>query len=210
MESKIIELLSIKKNNNLGVKEIAGILGEDKEEVHNTLRLLGKEGIVYKNNNDKYILVSNTSLKKGTIKITSRKGAIVVLDNGTEYDVVYKDKGKLAHNDTVLVEPYNQRGMAKVVKIIDRKYYDYVAEVVKDGKNYVARCDGKLDIFLKEIYPLGTRLLISGEYNTVKEVIGHKDDPGAVEKEVLALNGFPISFSDKYLEEVSKIEMSLS
>lgn len=210
MESKIIELLSIKKNNNLGVKEIAGILGEDKEEVHNTLRLLGKEGIVYKNNNDKYILVSNTSLKKGTIKITSRKGAIVVLDNGTEYDVVYKDKGKLAHNDTVLVEPYNQRGMAKVVKIIDRKYYDYVAEVVKDGKNYVARCDGKLDIFLKEIYPLGTRLLISGEYNTVKEVIGHKDDPGAVEKEVLALNGFPISFIDKYLEEVSKIEMSLS
>lgn len=210
MESKIIELLSIKKNNNLGVKEIAGILGEDKEEVHNTLRLLGKEGIVYKNNNDKYILVSNTSLKKGTIKITSRKGAIVVLDNGTEYDVVYKDKGKLAHNDTVLVEPYNQRGMAKVVKIIDRKYYDYVAEVVKEGKNYVARCDGKLDIFLKEIYPLGTRLLISGEYNTIKEVIGHKDDPGAVEKEVLALNGFPISFSDKYLEEVSKIEMSLS
>lgn len=74
MESKIIELLSIKKNNNLGVKEIAGILGEDKEEVHNTLRLLGKEGIVYKNNNDKYILVSNTSLKKGTIKITSRIG----------------------------------------------------------------------------------------------------------------------------------------
>lgn len=210
MESKIIELLSIKKNNNLGVKEIAGILDEDKEEVHNTLRLLGKEGIVYKNNNDKYILVSNTSLKKGTIKITGRKGAIVVLDNGTEYDVVYKDKGKLAHNDTVLVEPYNQRGMAKVVKIIDRKYYDYVAEVVKNGKNYVARCDGKLDIFLKEIYPLGTRLLISGEYNTIKEVIGHKDDPGAIEKEVLALNGFPISFSDKYLEEVSKIEMSLS
>ena len=58
MESKIIELLSIKKNNNLGVKEIAGILGEDKEEVHNTLRLLGKEGIVYKNNNDKYILTN--------------------------------------------------------------------------------------------------------------------------------------------------------
>ena len=41
-------------------------------------------------------------------------------------------------------------------------------------------------------------------------MIGHKDDPGAVEKEVLALNGFPISFSDKYLEEVSKKEKSLS
>ena len=210
MESEIIELLSIKKNNNLKVDEIASILGKDKEEVQNTLRLLGKDGIVYKNNNDRYILVSNTSLKKGTIKITARKGAIVVLDNGTELDVVYKDKSKLSNNDTVLVEPYNQSGTAKVVKIINRRYYDYVSEVVKEGKNYIARCDGKIDIYLKDIYPIGTRLLIDGEYNTVKEVIGHKDDPGALEREVLALNGFPIEFSREYLDEVSKIEKSLS
>lgn len=210
MESEIIELLSIKKNNNLKVDEIASILGKDKEEVQNTLRLLGKDGIVYKNNNDRYILVSNTSLKKGTIKITARKGAIVVLDNGTELDVVYKDKSKLSNNDTVLVEPYNQSGTAKVVKIINRRYYDYVGEVVKEGKNYIARCDGKIDIYLKDIYPIGTRLLIDGEYNTVKEVIGHKDDPGVLEREVLALNGFPIEFSREYLDEVSKIEKSLS
>lgn len=210
MESEIIELLSIKKNNNLKVDEIASILGKDKEEVQNTLRLLGKDGIVYKNNNDRYILVSNTSLKKGTIKITARKGAIVVLDNGTELDVVYKDKSKLSNNDTVLVEPYNQSGTAKIVKIINRRYYDYVSEVVKEGKNYIARCDGKIDIYLKDIYPIGTRLLIDGEYNTVKEVIGHKDDPGALEREVLALNGFPIEFSREYLDEVSKIEKSLS
>ena len=210
MESEIIELLSIKKNNNLKVDEIASILGKDKEEVQNTLRLLGKDGIVYKNNNDRYILVSNTSLKKGTIKITARKGAIVVLDNGTELDVVYKDKSKLSNNDTVLVEPYNQSGTAKVVKIINRRYYDYVSEVVKEGKNYIAKCDGKIDIYLKDIYPIGTRLLIDGEYNTVKEVIGHKDDPGALEREVLALNDFPIEFSREYLDEVSKIEKSLS
>lgn len=210
MESEIIELLSIKKNNNLKVDEIASILGKDKEEIQNTLRLLGKDGIVYKNNNDRYILVSNTSLKKGTIKITARKGAIVVLDNGTELDVVYKDKSKLSNNDTVLVEPYNQSGTAKIVKIINRRYYDYVSEVVKEGKNYIARCDGKIDIYLKDIYPIGTRLLIDGEYNTVKEVIGHKDDPGALEREVLALNGFPIEFSREYLDEVSKIEKSLS
>ena len=205
MESKIIELLSIKKNNNLGVKEIASLLNEDKEEVLNTLRLLGKEGIVYKNNQDKYTLLSNTSLKKGTIKITSRKGAIVVLEDNRELDVVYKDKKKLSNNDTVLVEAYNQNGTAKVVKIIDRRYYDFVAEVVKEGKNYVARSEGKLDIYLKEIYPLGTKLLIDGETNSVKEVLGHKDDTGVLEKEVLALQGFPTSFSDKSQEELKEI-----
>lgn len=210
MESKIIELLSSKMNNNLSVKEIAEKLNLDKEEVHSILRTLGKEGIVYKNNNDRYVLVSNTSLKKGTIKITSRKGAIVVLEDNKEYEVIYKDKKKLSNNDIVLVEAYNQNGTAKVVKIIDRRYYNYIAEVVKDGKNYVARCDGKLDVYLKEKYPLGTRLLISGEDNTIIEVLGHKDDIGILEKEVLALNNFPTSFSDKYLEEVSLIEKELS
>lgn len=209
MENSIIELLSNKRNNNLKALEIAKILGKDKDDVLDTLRILGKEGIVYKNN-DRYMLVSNTSLRKGIIKITSKKGIIVVLEDGTELDVVYKDKEKLSNNDTVLVDYGSHRGTAKVVKIIDRKYYDYIAEVVKEGKKYIARCEDKEDVYLNDIYPLGTKLLISGEDNTIKEVLGHKDDTGMLEKEVLALNGFPTSFSDKYLEEVSEKEKVLS
>lgn len=161
MENSIIELLSNKRNNNLKALEIAKILGKDKDDVLDTLRILGKEGIVYKNN-DRYMLVSNTSLRKGIIKITSKKGIIVVLEDGTELDVVYKDKGKLRNNDTVLVDYGSHRGAAKVVKIIDRKYYDYIAEVVKEGKKYIARCEDKEDVYLNDIYPLGTKLLISG------------------------------------------------
>ena len=209
MENSIIELLSNKRNNNLKALEIAKILGKDKDDVLDTLRILGKEGIVYKNN-DRYMLVSNTSLRKGIIKITSKKGIIVVLEDGTELDVVYKDKGKLRNNDTVLVDYGSHRGTAKVVKIIDRKYYDYIAEVVKEGKKYIARCEDKEDVYLNDIYPLGTKLLISGEDNTIKEVLGHKDDTGMLEKEIIALNGFPTSFSDKYLEEVSEKEKVLS
>ena len=209
MENSIIELLSNKRNNNLKALEIAKILGKDKDDVLDTLRILGKEGIVYKNN-DRYMLVSNTSLRKGIIKITSKKGIIVVLEDGTELDVVYKDKEKLRNNDTVLVDYGSHRGTAKIVKIIDRKYYDYIAEVVKEGKKYIARCEDKEDVYLNDIYPLGTKLLISGEDNTIKEVLGHKDDTGMLEKEILALNGFPTSFSDKYLEEVSEKEKVLS
>ena len=86
MESKIIELLSIKKNNNLGVKEIAGILGEDKEEVHNTLRLLGKEGIVYKNNNDVVINLMNR-FHLVARQIRNRYNDRETLDVTDEYDV---------------------------------------------------------------------------------------------------------------------------
>ena len=190
MENSIIELLSNKRNNNLKALEIAKILGKDKDDVLDTLRILGKEGIVYKNN-DRYMLVSNTSLRKGIIKITSKRGIIVVLEDGTE----------LSNNDTVLVDFSSHRGAAKVVKIIDRKYYDYIAEVVKEGKKYIARCEDKEDVYLNDIYPLGTKLLISGEDNTIKEVLGHKDDTGMLEKEVLALNGFPTR-KRKYYQKI--------
>lgn len=209
MENSIIELLSNKKNNNLKAIEIAKILEKNKEDVLDTLRILTKEGIIYKNN-DRYMLVSNTSLRKGTIKITSKKGIIVLLEDNTELEIINKDKKKLQNNDTVLIDYTSHRGIAKVVKIIDRKYYDFIGEVIKEGKNYIARCENKEDIYLEDIYPLGTKLLISGEDNTIKEVLGHKDDTNILEKEVLALNGFPTSFSDKYKEEVNKCEKKLS
>ena len=98
MENAIIELLSNKKNNNLKVKEIAKILKISEEDVLSTLEVLTKEGIVYKNN-DRYMLVINTSLKKGTIKITSKRGIIVILDNNEEL------AGKYSFNaDTGLIE----------------------------------------------------------------------------------------------------------
>lgn len=147
MENSIIELLSNKRNNNLKALEIAKILGKDKDDVLDTLRILGKEGIVYKNN-DRYMLVSNTSLRKGIIKITSKRGIIVVLEDGTELDVVYKDKGKL-RNNVLFSRLGSHRGAAKVVKIIDRKYYDYIAEVVKEGKKYIARCEDKEECIFK-------------------------------------------------------------
>lgn len=208
MENAIIELLSNKKNNNLKAKEIAKILKISEEDVLSTLEVLTKEGIVYKNN-DRYMLVINTSLKKGTIKITSKRGIIVILDNNEELEVVYKDKKKLKNDDTVLVDYTTVKGVVKVVKIIDRKYYDFVAEVIHEGDKYIAISD-KDDIVLNDIYPIGTKLLIDGRSHEVKEVLGHKNDIGMLEKEVLALNGFPTSFNDKYMEEVKDIPTFVS
>lgn len=208
MENAIIELLSNKRNNNLKAKEIAKILKLSEEDVLSSLEVLTKEGIVYKNN-DRYMLVINTSLKRGTIKITAKKGIIVILDNNKELEVIYKDKKKLKNDDTVLVDYTTVKGVVKVVKIIDRKYYDFVAEVIHEGDKYIAISD-KDDIVLNDIYPIGTKLLIDGRSHEVKEVLGHKNDTGMLEKEVLALNGFPTGFNDKYMEELRNIPTFVS
>ena len=211
MEKKIIELLSNKKTGNLRVEEISRYLEISKDELMEVVKLLEEDGTIFLDKSNRYCLTSKTSLKKGTIKITRRKGAIVVLDDGTEFDLVQNSQKKVVHNDLVLVEPYTKGKTAQLVKVLRRVYTDYVGTVIKeDGVYKLEFSDGK-STFLKDKYPLGTRLLIDGKTNKIKQVIGHKDDPDIRIKELLLVNGFPVDYSDEYLKELeSEIPNELS
>lgn len=70
--------------------------------------------------------------------------------------------------------------------------------------------DARKPIRLSKKYPVGTRLLLDGETNTIKQVIGHKDDPDEMVKELLLENGFEIGFSDEYKKELESIPSELS
>lgn len=210
MGTKIIELLSSKKNNNLTLEEISVYLGEDKEYIFKVLALLEQQGIIFKQSNNKYILVQNTNLKRATIKFTTKKGLVAILSDNTQLQLTRKDYKKLRNNDLVLVEPYTQSGMAKVVRILNKTNKNYIGEVIEEENQYKAISEEGRSINLKEEYPIGTKLLIDSNTDMVLEVIGHKDDYSTVIKEVLLQNGFPISFKDEYLKELEAIPTSLS
>ena len=50
---------------------------------------------------------------------------------------------------------------------MESNYKDYVGEVVKEGKYYKAISQGKDDIILKKIYPIGTKVLIDGKETSI-------------------------------------------
>ena len=105
MESNIITLLNMKKNKILRLEEIAKeLLVEDIDRFNEAIKKLEEDGIIYRDKKGRYTLLSNTTLKKGKIKITKRKGPIVVFDDKTELDVVYKDHKVLENHDIVLVD----------------------------------------------------------------------------------------------------------
>lgn len=210
MSSKIIELLSSRKNNNLTIEEIVEQLGEDLEKVKGVLSFLETEGIVFLQSNGKYILTENTRLKKGIVKMTSSKGPIVVFNDRSELKLSNKHLNKLNNNDVVLVEPYNKSGIAMIVKILNHNIENYVGEVIKDGNLYKVVSKNREDVVLNEIYPLGTRVLVDVKTKNIISVLGHKDDPNTLVKEILAKHKFPISFSEKYLKELEKIPSSLT
>lgn len=210
LEHKIIELLEHNKGNGLALGDISSRLNIAKYEICETLKFLEESGLIFLSRNKKYFLVSVSSLRKGIIKITRRKGPIVVLDDGSEYDLVYNSHSKVAHNDIVLVEPNSKENKAQLFKVIKRVYIDYVGEVQEqDGRYLLVFKDGRKPIPINKKYPLGTRILIDSQTDTIKEVIGHKDDPDIKVKELLLVNGFSTSFTEDYLKELEKIPSEL-
>ena len=213
MESKIIELLSSKMNSNLSVKEIAEKLNVTTEEIISSITILEENGTIFLNKCGKYNLVSKSSLKKGIIKVTKRKGAIVVLDDdgNTELDLMPNSQGKVLHNDIVLVEPYKQSGKAQLVKVLKTNVKDRVGEVVLENNKYMLVFkENNEKIKLSKKYPIGTRLLVDRKTNVIKQEIGHKDDPDICIKQLLLENNFEIGFSPEYLEELKDIPDELT
>lgn len=209
MESSIITILSQEKNKMMKLEEITKELKvQDTTKLLAVIKNLEETGIIFRDKKGRYTLITNTNLKRGIIKITKKKGPIVIFEDKTETVVTYKDHKTLENNDIVLVDISNN--IAKVVKIIRREHHNFIAEVIKDEHGYKAVSNGYESIILDEIYPLGTKLLIDGKTLEVKEVLGHKDDVGTKEKEVLVEYNFPISFNEEYLKEVNSIEKSLS
>lgn len=209
MESNIITLLNMKKNKILRLEEIAKeLLVEDIDRFNEAIKKLEEDGIIYRDKKGRYTLLSNTTLKKGKIKITKRKGPIVVFDDKTELEVIYKDHKVLENHDIVLVDISGVS--AKVVKILKREYHNFIGEVVKEGKHYQVVTEDHEPIILDDIYPIGTKVLIDGKTLGVKEVLGHKDDLKTREKEILVLNDFPIKFNDEYMEELKEVPNELT
>jgi len=213
MEHRIIELLSNKMTGNLRVEEIVNYLGVSKDEVKDAIKFLEEDGTIFLDKSQRYCLTSKTSLKKGTVKVTKRKGPIVVLEDGnkTELNLLSNSHKKVMHNDLVLVEPFYKGGNAQLVKVLKRYCKDYVGEVVQEEDRYMLMFkDGRKSIKLSKKYPAGTRLLFDGETGVIKQVIGHKDDPDELVKELLLENKFQIGFSEEYEKELESIPDELS
>ena len=207
MQGKIVKFLKENKNKNLRIEDIAMELRVSKDELKEELLLLEKEGIIYHGKNDKYTLLSNTSMKIGLVKMTKNKGIIVRLEDKTEYKLNNRDNTCVKHDDIILLDINVKSDTANLIKVLKRK--DLVGEVIKEDDVYKViyeekDSDTSKEIILDEVYPLGSRVLIDGMTGSIKCIVGHKDEPNIKTKEVLVEHGFHVEFPDDY-----KIQLNL-
>lgn len=235
MRDKIIDIL---KNSDkaLDIYELQHILNvesvEDTSLLMEELRKLEDEVIIYHSNKDKYMMLENSHLRKGTMRANKKGFGFVEIDNMEEDVYVSQENMNGAiHDDIVLVEITSKLNLdrleGRILRIIKRQVQRYIGEINfdKKGKGHITLDDSKIKLNIeipkdktmntvdghKVVVELGKKLNGNTKYEgKIIEVIGHKHDPGVDILSIIYKYNINVDFPDDVKEEVKTIASEVS
>ena len=222
---KAVDIYELQDLLEITSVEDTTLLGEE-------LRKLEDEVIIYHSHKDKYMLLENSHLRKGTMRVNKKGFGFVEVDNMEEDIYVSQDNINGAiHDDIVLVEITSKMTLdrleGRILKIIKRQVQRYVGEINfdKKGKGHINLDDSKVKLNIevkkedslnavdghKVVVELGKKLNNNTKYEgKVVEIIGHKNDPGVDILSIIFKYNINVDFPDDVKEEVSTMPMEVS
>ena len=205
---------------------------EDTTMLMEELRKLEDDVVIYHSNKDKYMMLDNSHLRKGTMR-ANKKGFGFVEVEGMHEDVyVSQDNMNGAiHDDIVLVEITSKMNIdrleGRILKVIKRQVERYIGEINfdKKGKGHITLDDQKIKLNIEipkdkamnavDGHKVVVQLVKKVNKNTkyegkVVEVIGHKHDPGVDILSIIYKYNINVDFPDDVKEEVKTIPSEVS
>lgn len=198
-------------------------------ELQNMLQELEEEVLIYHSKKNKYMLLENSHLKKGIMRVNKKGFGFVEVEGLSEDIYVGLDhmNGAL-HDDIVLVEIVSKMNLDKlegrVLKIIRRQVTRYIGEINFVKNRGIVHLDDlrvKMEI---EVRPEDALNSVDGHKVVVEvikkinhhkyrgkvvEIIGHKNDPGVDILSIIHKYNIEIDFPDDVKEEVSKMPLEV-
>ena len=229
-------IINILKNSTraIDIYEIRDLLGiksiEDTTKLSEELRKLEDEVIIYRSNKNKYMMIEDSHLKKGVMRVNKKGFGFVEVDNLEDDIYISSDNMNGAiHDDIVLVEITSKMNLdrleGRVLRIIERKINRYIGLINfdKKGIGHITLDDNKikLDIEIPKENSLnsvdGHKVVVELEKKVsndkyigkVVEVIGHINDPGVDILSIIYKYNINIDFPDDVKEEVKTIPMEV-
>ena len=230
------DIINILKNANkaIDIYEISDLLGiksvEDTTKLSEELKKLEDEVIIYRSNKNKYMMLEDSHLKKGIMRV-NKKGFGFVEVGGLEDDIfVSSDNMNGAiHDDIVLVEITSKMNLdrleGRVLRIIKRQITRYIGLIKfdKNGTGHITLDDNKikLDIEIpsdktknavdghKVVVELGKKIGDNKYKGEVVEIIGHINDPGVDILSIIYKYNIDIDFSEETKKQVESIPMEV-
>ena len=234
MKDDIINILknSDKPLDAIELKDMLDLKNDkDLEELLKVLFELEEENTIYHTKKDKYMLVENSHLKKGLLRV-NKKGFGFVEVNNTDEDV-YIDQENMngaIDEDIVLVEIISKSNIdrleGRVLKIVKRQIEQYIGEINFDesGLGHLTLDGDKihLDIEIdkedslnsvdghKVVVELTKKLDKTRYKGKVIKILGHKHDPGVDILSMIYKYKFDVEFPEEVQEEVKSMKMEVT
>lgn len=228
MKEKILSILE-ESDKALSIDELDSALNlntiEETKVFSDALRELEDSYEIYRSNKNRYMLLENSNLRKGILRM-NKKGFGFVEVSGEEEDIFIAPDNinKALNNDTVIVEILNKNSGEKregrIVKTLERDLSTIVGEIYfKKDKGYIIPDDKKLDIQLEidrdkshgavDGHKVVVKILRNITKNRYKgevvRIIGHKNDPGVDILSIVCKYEINDTFPEEVIEELDSI-----
>ena len=234
MRDNIINVLS-NCDKAIDIYELKDLLGinsiEDISLMNEELRKLEDEALIYHSNKDKYMLLENSHLKKGIMRVNKKGFGFVEVD-GLEDDIYISNDNMngAIHDDIVLVEITSKMNLdrleGRILKILERKITRYIGLISFDhkGVGHLKIDDNKIKLEIeipkdkslnavdghKVVVELDKKMNNSGRWEgRVVEIIGHINDPGVDILSIIYKYNINVDFPKDVVEEVKTIPMKV-
>ena len=228
MKNRIVEILE-KSDKALSLEELDSLLGlstiEETKEFSDALRELEDDFTVYHSNKDRYMILENSNLRKGILRMNKKGFGFVDVENEDEDIFVSADNVNNAlNNDKVIVEiltkTTGEKREGRILKILQRDLSTVVGEIYfKKDKGYLIPDDKKLDIELiikKEDakgcvdgHKVVAKVLKNLNRNRYKgeviRILGHKHEPGVDILSIVCKYEIKDTFDEETLKELENI-----
>ena len=203
---------------------------EDVKLLNDELKKLEDEVIIYHSNKNKYMMLENSHLKKGIMRVNKKGFGFVEVDNLEDDIFISSDNMNGAiHDDVVLVEIISKMNLdrleGRILRIIERKIQRYIGLINfdKKGIGHITLDDSKirLDIEIpkdktlnavdghKVVVELVKKISNNRYEGKVLEIIGHINDPGVDILSIIYKYNINVDFPEDVKKEVSEIPMEV-
>jgi len=164
---------------------------------------------------------------KGTLEVTrSGIGYVVVADGSGDVLVRPNDFNRALHGDTVLVKVVKEnmnsgRKEGRIIEVVQRKQTEFIGKLQLSAKHafFIADGDRPVPDFFIPMQRLNgakdkDRVVVKlmqwdkddkSPVGEIMSVMSPEDENDAAMKELLAENGFPLSFPDEVMEEAARL-----
>ena len=213
--TKAIDIYELQDLLNIKSIEETKILSEE-------LRKLEDEVIIYRSNKNKYMMLEDSHLKKGIMRVNKKGFGFVEVDSLDDDIYISSDNMNGAiHDDIVLVEITSKMNLdrleGRVLKIIERRIQRYIGLINfdKKGIGHITLDDNKIKLDIevnkdnslnsvdghKVVVELIKKINNNGKYEgKVVEILGHVNDPGVDILSIIYKYNINIDFPDDVKE----------